>query len=225
MTEGLWSDLAATFSIGLLGSAHCLGMCGGIASALNLASENSRVSLLIAYNSGRLLSYGAAGGLVASLGYFGANYLNLSAVLRGLAGLLLIAMGLYLANWWRGLSFLEQAGAALWRQLQPLGRNLLPLRSLRSAVLLGLLWGWLPCGLVYTALAYSATATSPLSGILVMLAFGLGTIPAIILGGASMGRLVRLLRSRGLRFGFAMLFVIYGLWTLIAAQSFFYPHH
>ncbi|MBQ0721402.1 MAG: sulfite exporter TauE/SafE family protein [Gammaproteobacteria bacterium] len=227
MIEGLPPVLAAIvamFGIGLLGAGHCFAMCGGIASALGFASEKGSSRYIVAYNLGRVLSYACAGGAVASLGYASANYLALAPLLRGIAGLLLIAMGLTMAGWWRGLSYLERAGSVLWRRLQPLGQRLLPVRSVRSAILLGLVWGWLPCGLVYTALAYAATAQTPLLGMAQMAAFGCGTLPAVLLGGLSLGRLGELLRSHNFRLVFALLLMAYGLWTLLPVVLSYHRH-
>lgn len=220
----LLSSLAAMFGIGLLGVGHCFAMCGGIASALGFASEKSGSRLIIAYNVGRVFSYACAGGVVASMGYASANYLSLAPVLRAIAGFLLIAMGLTMAGWWRGLSHLERVGGLLWRRIQPIGQALLPVRTLRSALLLGLVWGWLPCGLVYTALAFAATAETPVAGMAQMAAFGLGTMPAVILGGLSLGKLGELLRSHNLRLVFALLLIVYGIWTLLPAIL-TYHHH
>lgn len=212
----------AMFGIGLLGTGHCFAMCGGIASALGFASKNGASRYIFAYNLGRVFSYACAGGAVASLGYISANYLALAPVLRGIAGFLLIAMGLTMAGWWRGLSYLEKAGGLLWQGLQPLGLRLLPVRSFRTAILLGLVWGWLPCGLVYTALAYSATAQTPLEGMAQMAAFGIGTLPAVLLGGLSTGKLGKVLRSQHFRLAFALLLMAYGIWTLLPVVL---PHH
>ena len=225
MTEGLLSlfaPFAAMFGIGVLGTGHCFAMCGGIASALGFASEKGGSRYIVAYNLGRVFSYACAGGLVASLGYASASYLALAPVLRGIAGLLLIAMGLMMAGWWQGLTHLEKLGGSLWRRIQPIGQRFLPVRSLRSALLLGMVWGWLPCGLVYTALAYAATAETPLAGMAQMGAFGFGTLPAVILGGVSVGKLGELLRSQNLRVVFAISLIAYGIWTLLALVL---PYH
>ena len=207
--------LVAMFGIGLLGTGHCFAMCGGITSALGFASDKGGSRYIVAYNFGRVCSYACAGGAVASLGYISANYLALAPVLRGIAGLLLIAMALTMAGWWPGLTYLERVGGILWRRLQPLGQGLLPVRTLRSAILLGLVWGWLPCGLVYTALAYAATAETPLMGLAQMAAFGCGTLPAVLLGGLSLGKLGEVLRHKNFRLGFALLLLAYGVWTLL----------
>lgn len=209
--------LGAAFSLGLLSSAHCIGMCGGIMGALSMAvperARGRRWLLLLGYNLGRVASYtmmgvlfGALAGTLAHLG--GGHWL------RALAGALLIAMGLYLADWWRGLTWLERGGRHLWRRIEPLGRRLMPVTSLPKALMLGALWGWLPCGLVYTALAYATTQGHALASGMVMLAFGLGTLPAVLAAGVAASQLTRLLRRRGLRLGFAVLIMAFGVWTL-----------
>lgn len=217
MIDGFAPALGVMFGIGLLGAGHCVGMCGGIASALGFAGDNGATRWVVAYNFGRICSYAVAGGLVASVGAVGANYLAAGPVLRGIAGFLLIGMGCYVAGWWRGLTWLEKGGRVLWRRLQPLGQKVLPVRSTSAAVMLGLVWGWLPCGLVYTALAFAATAASPVAGMAQMAAFGAGTLPAILLAGFASGKLGRRLQSVGFRRVFAVLLVVYGVWTLLAA--------
>ena len=224
MTGDWLAAVGAMCGVGLLGAGHCVGMCGGITSALGFASEKGSARLIAAYSLGRIFSYACAGGAVASLGYVGMNYLSLAPLLRGIAGCLLIAMGLYMVGWWRGISVLERGGNILWQGLQPLSRRILPVHSIGSATVLGLIWGWLPCGLVYTALAFSATASSPLAGMAQMAAFGVGTLPAVLVGGLSAGKLGHFLKNEGLRRVFALLLMAYGLWTL---QAVFVPlaHH
>ena len=150
------SVVVTAFLLGLFSSAHCIGMCGGIMGALSMAvparEPRRRFIILCSYNIGRLLSYVFMGILV---GLF-AQQITASggaSVLRWLAGLLLIAMGLYLANWWHGLTYLESAGRYLWAYVQPIGKRLMPVNSPAKGVLLGALWGWLPCGLSGTLLA------------------------------------------------------------------------
>jgi sulfite exporter TauE/SafE len=217
-----WASLLSAFLLGLLSSAHCVGMCGGIMGALVMAipaeARQRRVQLVTAYNIGRVLSYALMGAITAL--FAGAIIMAGGAAwLRILAGLLLIAMGLYLANWWRGLTRLETLGRYLWVYLQPLGKGLLPVRSLSQAFFLGALWGWLPCGLVYTALAFSMTHGNIAP--LLMLAFGLGTLPAVMATGLAAERFAGLLQKRSVRTGFALLIIAFGIWTLAAATG----HH
>lgn len=223
-----WAMLLAAFSLGLLSSAHCVGMCGGIMGALTIAippeARQRRFALLLSYNLGRIGSYALMGLL---LGLFASALGAWSGVfwLRMVAGVLLIAMGLYLADWWRGLIYLERVGRYLWAYLQPLGKPLMPVNNLPKALLLGAIWGWLPCGLVYTALAYAAAQAQPGWSASVMLAFGLGTLPAVLATGLASRRLGSLLQRRGIRTGFAALIIVFGAWTIFAASRHASHHH
>ena len=123
-------------------------------------------------------------------------------------------MGLYLAGWWSGLTRIEALGRGLWRHIQPMAQKLLPVTSLPRALLLGALWGWLPCGLVYSTLLWAASQGSPGQAGLLMLAFGLGTWPALLLSGLAAERLGHFLRRRGVRLTGGLLVIAFGLWTL-----------
>ena len=215
-------NYAAAFMLGLLGGAHCIGMCGGIMAALTFSIPDRerarRVWLVLYYNLGRIGSYTLMG---LALGFIGglASGGHGGGVLRIIAGLLLIAMGLYLANWWRGLTYLERAGAALWRHIQPLGKRFTPVQSPPQALMLGGLWGWLPCGLVYSALAYAATTANAFDAGLTMLAFGLGTLPAVFASGLVAERLQAVLQRHRVRQFFALAIIGFGVWTLWAPIS------
>jgi len=202
-------------SIGLLGAGHCVGMCGGILSALGFASrEGAGVRLMLGYNLGRITSYAAAGALVGLLGQWGSTYLALGPALRIASGVILVLMGCYLGGWWRVLVHLEKLGNRFWKHIQPLGKNLLPVHSLPQALALGMLWGALPCGLVYTALTYAATSAQVSEGLLLMAAFGLGTAPAMVAGGLLAGRLKVLLTKQSVRAVMAVAMIAFGVWTL-----------
>ncbi|MBX2808639.1 MAG: sulfite exporter TauE/SafE family protein [Cellvibrionaceae bacterium] len=219
-------SLLTALSLGLLGGAHCMGMCGGVMGALTMAVEADnyarRLALVLSYNLGRMLSYV----LISALFYWLIQQLShyfLWQFMRYVAGALLIAMGLYLANWWQGLTRLEKIGAYLWRYLQPLSRSLLPVHHSGQALLLGMLWGWLPCGLIYSALAYAATATSMINAMLIMFSFALGTLPAVLATGLLAERLSALIRRQALRRVFAVLIMLFGLWTLWGSAG--HHHH
>lgn len=220
MTPELSGAWLAALTLGLFSGAHCIGMCGGIMGALSVAippeARGRRWRLLIGYNIGRVASYTLLGTLAGAMA---GGFSPLDPVLRLIAGLLLIAMGLYLADWWRGLVWLERGGRLFWRYLQPLGRRLMPVLRLRQALLLGALWGWLPCGLVYTALAYALAQGGALAGGGVMLAFGLGTLPAVLAAGAAAQTVTRYLQKPALRRVLALLIIGFGLWTLWPAVS------
>lgn len=209
--------LISALILGLLGGGHCLGMCGGLMGALTLAippeQRGRRLQLLLAYNLGRILSYASAGLLFGLAGWAVASS-PAAMLLRIVAGLLLISMGLYLGGWWSGLTRIEALGRGLWRHIQPVASRLLPVSSLPRALLLGALWGWLPCGLVYSTLLWAASQGDALDSGLLMLAFGLGTWPVLLATGMAAERLTALLRRRGVRMAAGLLVILFGLWTL-----------
>lgn len=194
-----------------------MGMCGGLMGGLTLAippaQRGRRLRLLVAYNVGRVLSYTAAGLMLGMAGWAVANSPAV-LVLRIMAALLLIAMGLYLAGWWSGLTRIEAMGRGLWRHIQPVASRLLPVSSLPRALLLGALWGWLPCGLVYSTLLWAASQGNALHSAALMAAFGLGTWPVLLATGLAAERVNRLLRQRSVRVAGGMLVVLFGVWTL-----------
>jgi len=220
MTTEILPALGAALLTGILGSAHCVGMCAGIAGLIAVQAEvhslRARVPLAIAYNAGRLLSYALLGLLVATLGS-GAVALTpaLAGPVRMLAGGIIILIGLQIAFDWRLLLPLERMGGTLWSMLAPLARRLLPVSSAPRALALGLVWGWLPCGLVYSVLLIAAGSSRPLDGALVMLAFGAGTLPAMLTASLGAARLSQLMRRRDARLGLGLVIVILGLATLI----------
>lgn len=211
------TDLLAALGIGLAGAGHCLGMCGGIAAAINLGG-NSGPGTTIAYHAGRVCSYAALGALLGAL----AGSINLAQwtmFLRYLAALLLIGMGLSIADWWRGMSVLERMGARLWAPIQKRSSMFLPVRHWSQGYLLGLCWGLMPCGLIYSALAWAMTAQDATRSGMLMLAFGLGTLPAML--GTSFGaaKMQTLLRRKGLKIVIALFLIASGVWAFAMTWS------
>ncbi|MGG2396895.1 sulfite exporter TauE/SafE family protein [Pseudomonas sp. SH1-B] len=209
--------LVSALILGLLGGGHCLGMCGGLMGALTLAippeQRARRLQLLLAYNLGRILSYSAAG-LLLGLAGWAVRGSAAEVVMRSLAALLLIAMGLYLAGWWSGLTRIEALGRGLWRYIQPLTRRFMPVSSVPRALVLGGLWGWLPCGLVYSTLLWASSQGDARISALLMLAFGLGTWPVLLATGLAAEHITALLRQRGIRMAGGLLVILFGIWTL-----------
>ncbi|PWB45567.1 MAG: hypothetical protein C3F18_13115 [Nitrosomonadales bacterium] len=213
-------SLFALFLVGLLGGTHCVGMCGGIVAAISmqLPGQGTRLSYHFAYNAGRILSYAVAGGLAGALG---ASTLLLQElwpvqqVLYGLANLMLVALGLYLAGLWQAVTQIERLGGLLWRSLQPFSKSLLPVRSPVQAFLLGTLWGWLPCGLVYSVLITALASGNAISGAASMLAFGLGTLPNLIAMGLFAQQLQTLTKNLWVRRAAGLLVAGYGAWGLV----------
>ncbi|MFV0477236.1 MAG: sulfite exporter TauE/SafE family protein [Parahaliea sp.] len=209
-------SLAAAFGVGLAGAGHCLGMCGGIAVALGLGA-NSRLQI-ISYHCGRLLSYGLLG-VLAGIASSTVDTASWTLFLRYLAGFLLLAMGLYIADWWRGLAWLERLGNYLWQPVQKQVRRWLPPRHAGHALALGLCWGAMPCGLIYSAVALAATQQNPFDAGLMMLAFGVGTLPAMLASSLSGAQLQKLLRRRAFKLGIALLLMAAGSWTLYITST------
>lgn len=186
---GTETSYLAAFLVALAGGVHCFGMCGGIVGALTLglppaARQGTAVlPFLLAYNSGRIASYTLAGALAGGVGAWAANLASVhhaQQVLQVIAGLFMVMLGLYLANWWRGLARVERAGGRLWRHIEPFGRRFLPVRTPGQALALGTVWGWLPCGLVYSVVIWAISAGGAVEGGLLLLCFGLGTLPALL---------------------------------------------
>nr|WP_234461771.1 sulfite exporter TauE/SafE family protein [Stutzerimonas stutzeri] len=209
--------LLSALVLGLLGGGHCLGMCGGLMGALTMAippeQRSRRLRLLIMYNLGRVSSYAVAGFLIGLAGWAVANS-PAAMALRVMAALLLISMGLYLAGLWSGLTRVEALGRGLWRHIQPVASRLMPVTSLPRALVLGALWGWLPCGLVYSTLLWSASQGDALDSALLMLAFGIGTWPVLLATGVAAERLTALLRKRGVRVVGGIMVILFGIWTM-----------
>lgn len=214
------------FMIGLLGAGHCLGMCGGITAALAMAVDSKkRPRILLAYNIGRISSYTIAGLFIGSLGYWGSEYFSLGPWLGMVAGVLLLLMGLYIAEWWKLLIVLERLGNVIWRRIQPLASRSLPVKNGRQALVAGMIWGWLPCGLVYSALAYAATGATPLKSAAMMLVFGLGTAPAVLLGGTFATGLSSLLQRSAFKQLMGLILVLFGLWVLWSGWQHLHADH
>lgn len=208
------NGLLALFIVGLLGGGHCAGMCGGIVGALSLqAPRQGAAALLVqlAYNLGRITSYVTAGLIAGWLGQAANNLLALQNGLYLFASLMLVAMGLYLLGLTQFLAPLERGGQRLWRRIQPLTGRFLPVRGIAQALPLGLLWGWLPCGLVYSALTTALAAGSAAKGALLMLAFGLGTLPNLLLAGLLLARFTRFAQARVVRVVSGLLVLGYGI--------------
>jgi sulfite exporter TauE/SafE len=194
-------------------------MCGGIAAALSLGGEKSS-TITVAYHLGRISSYTALG---AALG-FAAGQIDIQAwtiALRYIAGFLLLGMGLYIADWWRGMAQLERLGAHLWKPVQTFSSGFLPVKHPMQGLALGLCWGLMPCGLIYSSLSWAATAQSASESALIMLCFGLGTLPAMLATSFGAANIQQFLRRRGLKVIIALFLIGSGIWTvyITAAHS------
>ena len=215
----------AVFLIGLLGGTHCIGMCGGIVSALTVQLPGQRRRewpLHLAYNLGRITSYTVAGAVMGAIGTVGMLFNDILPIQLGLyvaANLMLVALGLYLTGFTRALSGVEKLGHRLWARIQPLTRRFLPARSVAQAFPLGLLWGFLPCGLVYSVLATAPVTGAAERGAGLMLAFGLGTLPNLMLAGMLLKRLRDVVRNQVVRTGSGLVVLAFGVYGLANTPS------
>lgn len=218
-------NLFPVFIVGLAGSVHCAGMCGGVVSAFSLASDRvvpiartgavGRPHYVLAYNVGRIASYALAGALAGGAASGVTALAHLAAwqtAAYWLMNAMLALLGLYLMGAWQGLARVEAAGGILWRRLQPALRPLIPMDAPLKALALGAAWGWIPCGMVYSVLLTAMLSGSALNGAAVMAVFGLGTLPMLLVMGLFGARLRDWLRRRRLRalggllvLGFALL--------------------
>ena len=218
-------SILSVFLVGLLGGVHCVGMCGGIVTALSLSAPGGKpgVPMLFAYNLGRISSYALAGAIAGAVGASTLllnNYLPMGRVLYVSANVMLILLGLYLAGLSRAVLLLERVGSVVWARLQPLMKRLIPVRSLPQAYLTGAIWGWLPCGLVYSVLISALASGTALHGALLMGAFGVGTLPNLLAMGLLAHRLQNFIRKPGVRLGAGLLVAAFGVWGL---TQLFYP--
>lgn len=215
-------DYFSAFVIGLIGSAHCVGMCGGIASMLTTAlskqNKTSNVTLVFLYNTGRIFSYALIGAIVGYTGSTAARNMGIPlAGLRLVAAIFLIFLGLYLGQWLMWITRIESLGKILWQKISPLSKSLIPVDTPLKALGLGALWGWLPCGLVYSTLTWSMASGNALSGALIMLCFGLGTLPALVLMSLSTIKIKQFVNQPFLRKTLAFGIIFYGTYSLFVA--------
>ncbi|HLS86026.1 MAG TPA: sulfite exporter TauE/SafE family protein [Burkholderiales bacterium] len=217
----------ALLAFGLVSGVHCAGMCGGIVAAFStqgreqpLLDMRALARRQLAFNAGRITSYAAAGvaaGALGSAGAYAAAALGAQSALAFAANGLLVLMGLYLLGASRLLAPLERLGTPLWRRLQPHAARALRARTLPGAYGAGALWGWLPCGLVYGALAAATLSGGAAQGGLAMLAFGLGTLPNLLAMGLAAVQLRRWTSRRGVRAAVGGVVLGFGAWGLVHA--------
>ena len=211
--------LMAALLSGLLGGVHCAAMCGGIATGFSAMAPRGGWIAALEPNLGRVLGYTLAGVIV---GAFGHGLLDLARIdwlrtaLRAAVGLVLIVVALRLLDRRGRLAFLSLPGAGLWQRMRPLQRHLLPADSRGKRIALGMLWGWMPCGLSTTLLAAAWLQADAVNGGLTMAVFGLATLPVMLPLTWSGARLGRWLQRPGWRGAAAGLILLAGLLTLTA---------
>lgn len=186
----LISPVFIGFFIGLFSSLHCVSMCGSIIGTLSYSlkpeirkDKSKMLAFIFSYNSGRIFSYMLAGlivGLIESMLTLPLGDEHGHRVLQIASALIITGAGFYIAGWFPSFAYIEKTGSYFWKAIEPYGRQLIPVVSLKQAFLFGMVWGWIPCGLVYTALALATTTGDIGLSIVSMFAFGLGTLPAVM---------------------------------------------
>lgn len=216
--------MITAFLLGIGSSAHCMGMCGGIACALGLQNNNNQKTAVFIYNTGRIIAYA----LIALL--LGSFLQNLQTVipslmlwLRTAASLLLIAMALHTLQLWSGVLVLEKAGSKLWHPIQKMAKGLLPAKHFWQILLLGFFWGWLPCALVYSTLSWAVTQGDAWEASALMIAFGAGTSPILLVSGMAGQQLRQALKNPAWRTSMAITLLVCAAWTLYGAWH--HTHH
>lgn len=212
------TSFLAAFAMGLFSSIHCIGMCGSIIGTLTLSLKpeirNSKASLfpfILNYNLGRICSYTFAGflvGLAQTLIILPFDSDTGYRILQIFSAIIMVSAGFYLAGWFPHFAYIEKIGTRLWKLLEPFGRKLIPVSNIFQAFLFGTIWGWLPCGLVYAALALAATAGNSYIAAMTMFSFGLGTLPAVVGIAIMTNTLTKLARTKRFKQAVGLLLVL-----------------
>lgn len=232
-------DFFSAFIIGLLGSGHCIAMCGGITTMLTSAlpsnkydknqkipvnnqnsAQASKLTLVICYNIGRIASYSLIGAIVGFTGSIAAKNIGMPLVgLRMFSAIFIVLLGLYLGQWLMWLNYIETLGKKLWRYISPLSQKVIPVSSPAKALSLGAIWGWLPCGLIYSTLTWALASGSLVTGASIMFFFGLGTLPALLTLSLSFNSIKSLLVKPILRKMMALMLITFGIYSFIVAYQ------
>lgn len=207
------------FLLGFFGGTHCVGMCGGLSSAfaLQLPPHLNRFWLVVLLNLGRISSYIIIGSLLGFIGQLGISLDQTRFLQNGLyifANILLLFLGLYLSGISTAATQIEKIGKPIWRKLNPLLNKLLPIKSIPACFAVGILWGWLPCGLVYSASLYALGSGNALTGGLYMAAFALGTLPNLLAIGIFSLQLKHILQNRYVRLVTGLSIAAWAIWKL-----------
>ncbi|MFL0427352.1 sulfite exporter TauE/SafE family protein [Moraxella sp. 179-F 1C4 NHS] len=223
-----WALFLAAFSMGLFGSPHCLGMCGGIVTAFGLSmqhvSDSKKNGLILTYHLGRLISYALLGLIASLVGVAIFQSIMSNSAPRIVLGAVLVLIGLAML----GLPLfnqLEKVGMRFWQSLAPIRKKVFPIDSFGKALVAGLLWGFLPCGLVYGALMMAIAGNNIATGAALMFVFGLGTMPMLIATQKTVGMLQSSIKNFRLRQINGVIMMLSGLAVIFIPMMMHHNHN
>ena len=223
-----WALFLAAFSMGLFGSPHCLGMCGGIVTAFGLSmqhvSDSKKNGLILTYHFGRLISYSLLGLIASVVGVAIFQSIMSNSAPRIVLGAVLVLIGLAML----GLPLfnqLEKVGMRFWQSLAPIRKKVFPIDSFGKALFAGLLWGFLPCGLVYGALMMAIAGNDIATGAALMFVFGLGTMPMLIATQKTVGMLQSSIKNFRLRQINGVIMMLSGLAVIFIPMMMHHNHN
>lgn len=223
-----WALFLAAFSMGLFGSPHCLGMCGGIVTAFGLSmqhvSDSKKNGLILTYHLGRLISYSLLGLIASVVGVAIFQSIMSNSAPRIVLGAVLVLIGLAML----GLPLfnqLEKVGMRFWQSLAPIRKKVFPIDTFGKALFAGLLWGFLPCGLVYGALMMAIAGNDIATGAALMFVFGLGTMPMLIATQKTVGMLQSSIKNFRLRQINAVIMMLSGLAVIFIPMMMHHNHN
>ncbi|HIG64918.1 MAG TPA: sulfite exporter TauE/SafE family protein [Methyloprofundus sp.] len=224
ISQVISSPIFIAFFIGLFSSLHCVSMCGSIIGTLSYSlkpeirnNKSKMLTFIFSYNFGRIFSYMLAGliiGFIESIVTLPLGADHGHRVLQIISALIITGAGFYIAGWFPSFAYIEKTGSFFWKTIEPYGRKLIPVATLPQAFLFGMVWGWIPCGLVYTALALAATSGDILTSMLSMLTFGLGTLPAVAGSGMVSSFITRLSNLQTTKKIIGMLLVVVAIFSI-----------
>lgn len=214
-------DFLSAFLIGIAGAGHCVAMCGGITTMLTSNISNKQGSIwgcVMSYNAGRILSYSIAGAIAGFSGSLAAQSVGVPVGwLRLVAAIFVILLGLYIGQWSFILTKVENIGKVLWTKIQPFSKRFIPVKNKSQAFGLGMVWGWLPCGLIYSTLTWSIASADMFKGAAIMFSFGLGTLPALLALSSSLSFVTNHIKKKSFRKITSFLLISYGFYSLFIA--------
>ena len=223
-----WALFLAAFSMGLFGSPHCLGMCGGIVTAFGLSmqhvSDSKKNGLILTYHLGRLISYSLLGLIASLVGVAIFQSIMSNSAPRIVLGAVLVLIGLAML----GLPLfnqLEKVGMRFWQSLAPIRKKVFPIDSFGKALFAGLLWGFLPCGVVYGALMMAIAGNNITTGAALMFVFGLGTMPMLIATQKTVGMLQSNIKHFRLRQINGVIMLLSGLAVIFIPMMMHHNHN